>query len=336
MNVAMWAKALQVMPRVSKEEWSKLDIIARWLVMTRSAALVLSFMAAAIAGILAIRDSAFHFLPWLLVTIGLFMAHGTNNLLNDLIDYQKGIDKDNYFRAQYGPQPLVSGLMSMRELLTYAGVTGLIAAACGVYLIVTSQSPSNILILMAIGAFFVLFYTFPLKYIGLGELSVLLVWGPLMIAGGYYTITGAWNWNVVLASFPFGLGVASAIFGKHIDKYAADKEKHIRTLPVLIGERAARYGALAMMVLQYLVVIYLIVIGYFTPAMLLVLLALPSLRLCFRMLSHPRPDGPPADMPPNVWPLWFVAASFGHSRRFGGVFVLGLIIDTAIHLLGWW
>jgi 1,4-dihydroxy-2-naphthoate octaprenyltransferase len=99
MNVAMWAKALQVMPRVSKEEWSKLDIVARWLVATRSAALVLSFMAAAIAGILAVRDSAFQFLPWLLVTIGLFMAHGTNNFLNDLIDFQKGVDKDNYFRA---------------------------------------------------------------------------------------------------------------------------------------------------------------------------------------------------------------------------------------------
>jgi 1,4-dihydroxy-2-naphthoate octaprenyltransferase len=324
------------MPRVSKEEWAKLDIVARWLVATRSAALVLSFMAAAIAGILAIRDSAFQFLPWLLVTIGLFMAHGTNNFLNDLIDYQKGVDKDNYFRAQYGPQPLVTGLMSMRELLTYAGVTGLIAAACGVYLIMTSQNPVNILILTAIGAFFVLFYTFPLKYIGLGEVAVLLVWGPLMITGGYYTITGAWNWNVVLASFPFGLGVAAAIFGKHIDKYAADKEKHIRTLPVLIGERNARYGALAMMFLQYLVVIYLIVTGYFTPAMLLVLLALPALRLCFLMFRQPRPDGPPANMPPNVWPLWFVAASFDHSRRFGGAFMLGLIIDTVIHLMGWW
>ena len=336
MNVAMWAKALQVMPRVSKEEWAKLDIIARWLVATRSAALVLSFMAATIAGILALRDGEFHFVPWLLVTIGLFMAHGANNFLNDLVDYVKGVDKDNYFRAQYGPQPLVTGLMSMRELLTYAAVTGLIAAACGAYLIATSQTPTGIFILMAIGAFFVLFYTFPLKYIGLGELSVLLVWGPLMIGGGYYTITGQWDWNMVIASFPFGLGVASAIFGKHVDKYAADKEKHIYTLPVLIGERNARYGAVVMMVLQYVVVLYLIATRYFSPAMLLVLLALPSLRLCWLMFSKPRPDGPPANMPPNVWPLWFVAASFDHSRRFGGFFVLGLIIDTAIHLMNWW
>jgi hypothetical protein len=63
---------------------------------------------------------------WFVLTVGLVMAHGTNNLLNDLVDYQRGVDKDNYFRAQYGPQPLVTGLLSMKGLLTYAAVTGLI------------------------------------------------------------------------------------------------------------------------------------------------------------------------------------------------------------------
>ena len=334
MNIAMWGKALQVMPRVSKEEWAKLDIIARWLVATRSAALVLSFMAAAIAGILAVRDGKFDFVIWLLVTIGLFMAHGTNNLLNDLVDFEKGVDKDNYFRAQYGPQPLVSGLMTKKELLTYAGVTGLIAAAAGLAIVALRGTP--VLVLMAIGAFFVLFYTYPLKYFGLGELAVLLVWGPLMIVFGYYVITTEWNWNVVIASFPFGLGVAAAIFGKHIDKYEADKAKHIRTLPVLIGERNARYAAMAMMVLQYLVVVYLVIIRYFTPAMLIVLFALKTLRYVFQMFSQPRPASPPDNYPPNVWPLWFVASSFYHSRQFGGYFLVGLIIDTVLHLaFGW-
>jgi len=330
----MWGKALQVMPRVSKEEWAKLDIVARWLVATRSAALVLSFMAAAIAGILAVRDGKFDIWIWLLVTVGLFMAHGTNNLLNDFVDYEKGVDKDNYFRAQYGPQPLVTGLMTKKELLTYAAVTGLIAVLAGLAIVYVRGVPA--LVLMAIGAFFVLFYTYPLKYIGLGEITVLLVWGPLMIVSGYYVITQQWDWNIVIASFPFGLGVAAAIFGKHIDKYEADKAKRIHTLPVLLGERNARYGALAMMVLQYLLVAYLVIIRYFTPVMLIVVLALPTLRYVFQMFTKPRPANPPDNYPPNVWPLWFVASSFYHSRQFGGYFLIGLIIDTALHLLlGW-
>ncbi len=40
-----------------------------------------------------------------------------------------------------------------------------------------------------------------------------------MIGGGYYVITGQWNWNVVLASLPYALGPTTVIFGKHIDKY---------------------------------------------------------------------------------------------------------------------
>jgi 1,4-dihydroxy-2-naphthoate octaprenyltransferase len=53
---------------------------------------------------------------------------------------------------------------------------------------------------------FVLFYTWPSNN-ALGELAVLIVWGPLMIGGGYYVITGAWDWWVVLASLPYALGV---------------------------------------------------------------------------------------------------------------------------------
>lgn len=38
------------------------------------------------------------------------------------------------------------------------------------------------------GAFFLLFYTWPLKYYGLGEVSVFIVWGVLMVGGGTYTL----------------------------------------------------------------------------------------------------------------------------------------------------
>src|SRR5215470_5075543 len=200
MNVAMWAKAVNVIPRVSKEEWDGLDVISRWLIATRSVVLVMTFISAAIAGLLAARDGHFNILLWLLVTVGLLFAHATNNLVNDLTDHWKGVDKDNYFRAQYGPQPLEHGLMTRGQVLTYTAVTGLIALACGAVII--SQRGEGIVALLAAGAFFVLFYTWPLKYIGMGEVAVILVWGPLMVGGGYYVITGQISAPVVLASLP--------------------------------------------------------------------------------------------------------------------------------------
>ena len=184
MNIGMWRKALQVIPRISKEEWDRLDFVSKWLISTRAAVLIMTFISAAIAGILAIQHGRFHLAPWLLLTLGLIMAHATNNLVNDVIDYLKGVDKDNYFRAQYGPQPLEHGLLNLRQELIYAIITGLIALAAGVALVYL-RGPLALLLLF-LGVVFVLFYTFPLKYYGLGELTVLIVWGPLMIGGGYF------------------------------------------------------------------------------------------------------------------------------------------------------
>src|SRR6185295_9547084 len=203
MNTTMWARAVTVIPRVSKDEWNALDVISRWLIATRSAVLVMTLNSAIIAGLLAARDGKFDFLLWSLVTVGLLFAHATNNLVNDFTDHVKGVDKDNYFRAQYGPQPLEHGLMTRRQVLLYTAVTGLIALAAGAVLVAVRGEAT--LALLATGAFFVLFYTWPLKYIGMGEVAVIIVWGPLMVGGGYYVITGNVNADVILASMPCAL-----------------------------------------------------------------------------------------------------------------------------------
>jgi 1,4-dihydroxy-2-naphthoate octaprenyltransferase len=332
MNVGMWRKALSVIPRLSKDEWDGLDIISRWLIATRSAVLVMTFISAAIAGIMAYRVGKFDFINWLLLTIGLLMAHATNNLLNDLTDYRRGVDQDNYFRAQYGPQPLTHGFMTERQSWKYALVTGLIALAAGAYFVFTMGSSA--LILLAAGSFFVLFYTYPLKYIGLGEIAVLLVWGPLMIGGGYFVITGEWSWNVVLAGLPYALGVTGVIFGKHIDKYDDDKARGIHTLPVLIGERNARLILMGMTALQYLLVFYLVLIGFFTPVMLVVLLSYPILKIAWSAYRKPKPEEPPDNYDKSAWPLWFVGFAFLHNRRFGSWFLLGLLVDAFLRSRG--
>ncbi|MBN1667767.1 MAG: prenyltransferase [Anaerolineales bacterium] len=327
MNPAMWLKALQIIPRISKEEWARLDLISKWLISTRAAVLVMTFLSAALAGIFAYRTEQFDFGLWLLVTLGLILAHATNNLLNDYTDYTRGVDQDNYYRAQYGPQPLVHGLMSKRELLTYASVTGLLALGTGIALVVLRGGLTGWL--LAAGAVFVLFYTWPLKYIALGEIAVLVVWGPLMIGGGYYVISGSWDWNVVLGSLPYALGVTGVIFGKHIDKFELDKERRIFTLPVVLGEKQSRLTVVGMLVLQYALVIYLVITQFFTPAPLLIVLAIPTFLRIWPMFKQPKPDEKPADYP-DVWPNYFVAAAFIHNRAFGMWFLLGLILDVIL------
>ena len=325
MNPSMWLKALQVIPRLDKDEWNRLDVISKWLISSRAAVLIMTFISASIAGILAYQQGMFNFGKWFLLAIGLLLAHGTNNLLNDYTDFNRGVDEDNYFRNQYGPQPLVSGLMTKRQLLTYASISGGIALLAGLALVYLTGGLTIWFLLL--GAFFVLFYTYPLKYIALGEIAVLIVWGPLMIAGGYYAITGVWSWPVLIASMPYALGVTTVIFGKHIDKFDMDKAKNIHTLPVVLGERASRYIVLTMFALQYLLVIFLVITRFFSPILLIVLLALPEFLKVIPMFRKPRPAEKPADYP-DIWPGYFVAGAFVHNRRFGLLYLLGLILET--------
>jgi len=335
MNFAMWRKALNVIPEVSKDEWDRLDVISKWLISTRAAVLVMTFISAALAGLFAWRDGSFSFLPWIALTLGLILAHASNNIFNDYTDYVRGVDKDNYFRTIYGAQPVASGLMTKRQHLTYFAVTGLLALVAGLYLIFINANDPVIWILLTVGVFFVLFYTWPLKYIALGEVAVLLVWGPLMIGGGYYVLAHQWNWNVVIASLPYVFGVTTVIFGKHIDKIKIDHDKKIFTLPVIIGEKVARYSVLTMMILPYLFTFYLIATKFFTPVMLIVLFALPTFKQVYLALLKPKPDTRPEGFPNGQggWPLYFAPLAFGNNRSFGSMFMFGLLIDVALRLI---
>ena len=335
LDLPMWQKALNVIPEVSKDEWDRLDLVSRWLISTRAAVLIMTFLSAALAGIFALRDGAFQLLPWLALTFGLIMAHASNNIFNDFTDYVRGVDKDNYFRTIYGAQPVASGLLTKRQHLTYFSVTAFLALVAGIYLLVLDRWDPTVWFLLGAGIFFVLFYTWPLKYVAMGEAAVLLVWGPLMIGGGYYVLARNWDWNVVLASLPYVLGVTTVIFGKHIDKVSIDREKRIFTVPVLIGERISRFAVLVMMILPYLITGYLTATRFFTPALAIVLLALPTLLKTIPALRMPKPQTRPEGFPDGQggWPLYFAPLAFVNNRSFGMWFLVGVVLDTALRLI---
>ncbi|MGB7117623.1 MAG: prenyltransferase, partial [Anaerolineales bacterium] len=253
---------------------------------------------------------------------------------NDYTDFVRGVDEDNYFRTQYGVHPLVQGFWTKRQQLTWFAVSGILALLSGIYALIYSEFSPFVIGMFAFGALVLVLYTWPLKYMGLGELSIFLIWGPIMVSSVYVVLAKGWTenvWNVALVGVPFGLSVASINIGKHIDKLGDDKRKGVSTMPVIVGEKAARYINMAALVLIYVVILYLI-FGphYLTPVMLIVFLAGKRLLLALKMLSKPRPAEPPEDY--TFWPTWFSAFNFYHNRMFGGLFILGLVVDTLVRI----
>jgi 1,4-dihydroxy-2-naphthoate octaprenyltransferase len=156
-----------------------------------------------------------------------------------------------------------------------------------------------------------------------------------MVGGTYFVVSGGhWDNWVVLVSLVYALGPTTVLFGKHTDKLPEDRAKGIFTLPVIIGQKAARYTTIALWILQYVFVFALVADGKLGIAMLIVLLAIPILITTIKTFLVPRPQIKPEGPAGEGWPLYLVSHAFVYNRRFGLLFLLGLIVDVVFYKLG--
>ena len=301
------------------------DPVTRWLVVTRAGVLPMTFVSGLIAVLLAaVATVAVDWLNVVLAVVGIVVAHLANNLMNDLTDTDVGNDTADYPRALYAPHPILAGLVTRRQLLAGILLCQVIDLAIMITLIVRQDWW---IAAFALGGLFLSWaYTAPplrLKKIGLGELDVLVTWGPLMVGGVYYAGTGTLPWPVVVAAFVYALLPTTVLMGKHIDKLPYDAPAGTHTLPVLIGEPAAKVLTVGMMVAFYAGVVVLVVTGALPWPALIALGGLPTLAWVWRRYAEPKPVEPPPDNP--VWPLWWAPIAFIHARRAGGLLIVGLL-----------
>jgi 1,4-dihydroxy-2-naphthoate octaprenyltransferase len=326
MVVQNWLEVIQT-ANLSKDK--EMDAVSKWLIIVRAAVFSMTLTSAAIGGLLAAAVGAFSWGPFLLATVGLLLAHAANNMINDYYDLSGGVDTAEYPRALYAPHPILSGLISKQGLRNAIIAVNLIDVAIAAYL--TALRGWMVPLFAGLGFFISFFYVAPpirLKHIGLGEIGVFLVWGPLMTGGTYYVTAGEIPGWVFIASIPYAIIVMTVLMGKHLDKFEIDRSKGIHTLPVLLGYETARYATMALMVSFYLLILGLVATGTLGVWTLLVVFSLPRLVRVLGIYAKPRPAAPPPNFP--VWPLWYVAAAFYLNKLAGGLFILGLILNLVL------
>ena len=330
MRLANWK---EVMDTANLSPDKDMDLVSKWLIITRAAVFTMTATSAVIGGLLAaaVADNP-DWVNFALATFGLLIAHGGNNMNNDYFDLEGGVDTEDYARALYAPHPVLGGLVSQRRL---GGAVLLANALDLIILIVLSLRTGWPTVFFALAGLFIsFFYVAPplkLKHHALGELGVFLVWGPLMIGGTYFVTAGSLpTLGVWLATIPYGIAVITVLMGKHIDKVEADTAKQIRTLPVVLGEKTSLRLNVALMVGFYGVVLALVLTGTLGIWLLLVVLALPRLRAVLKLYREPKPSEPPEGY--TVWPLWYVSGAFYHNKRAGLLFVAGLLLNLLVPL----
>ncbi len=281
--------------------------IAVVLAASRLCVVFMTVYSVVIGGLLAALQGSFDPLVFVALLVAFSLSHVADNLLNDYSDYRKGIDTPGYFRALYGPHPLIDGIVTPRQALGFVATVLALDAVLAVYL--TLKAGIVIAALALLGALAMTSYAgvpFDAKRLGLGEAIVALVWGPVMAGGTLIAMGGRHSVEALLVYMPYAVTVSLVLVGKHLDKLPMDSAKMVGTLPVRLGEHASR--RLAALIATLAPIAAAVGVYLYTGSLLALATAAAGVivsTLAARVLLAGRPATPPSGW--RVWPLWYAA-----------------------------
>jgi len=264
------AQGTKVKPRMSAG-W-KFFVATRLPFLT--ATLVPVFLGIAVAA----YERRFSWPLMALTLVGAIAVHLGLNIANDIFDARSGADEVNLNPTMFsgGSRAIQYGLLTMRQMVTLSVVCYSVAIACG--LVLTWKSGLGLLWVGLAGILISVFYTAPpfrLVHRGLGELSVALGFGPIMVLGAYYVQTGHYALRPLLLSVPVAVFVMLILYANEIPDRVADAKAGKRTLVVRWTPDAviARYALSA--AVAYVVLIAGNVFGVLPRPTLIGLLTIP-------------------------------------------------------------
>lgn len=236
---------------------------------------------------------------FLLAFFGMVFLHSGANVLNDIIDFRKGLDKV--------PAPVSGGVVRRLITIREAKIASSLLFAIGTLMgLILAWLTSPLVLLIGIpGLLIGIFYSIggkiALKYHALGDLAVFLNFGILGALGAWFVQTGTFSWIPVLWAVPMSMLVIGILHANNWRDITSDREGNIYTIASMLGDKASLkyYGYLIFG--PFLVVLSLIIIPYFIfPNVTfmpftfgIVIISLPmALKLWQKALNRRKPKNP--------------------------------------------
>lgn len=210
---------------------------------------------------------------FILVFVGLILAHSAVNVLSDYFDYIRGADT---WRVLGSSRVLVDGLMKPKHHLSLGIVLLILSLAIGFYFVFAIDY--RVMYFIIPGLILGIFYTAPplgLKYRALGDLAVFFAFGPIMTLGVYFIQTQEISWLPVVLSIPIGLLTTAILHGNNFRDIKEDIEAGYKTLAGIIGTKASSYYYTLLVLFAYLLTVYLVLKNFLPTAAVISLVTLP-------------------------------------------------------------
>ena len=165
-----------------------------------------------------------------------FIQIGTN-YVNDALDFKKGADT----HTRLGPLRVTqAGLLSAEAVLRGAYVCFVLAALCGIPLILRGGWPIAVIGVASIVAAYA--YTggpYPLAYHGLGEVFVMIFFGFVAVCGSFYLQRLTLDSSAWIGGFAVGALAVVILAINNLRDIENDRASNKRTLAARFGPRFA-------------------------------------------------------------------------------------------------
>jgi len=280
---------------------TKPSFLKKWWISIRPFSLPASTMPVIFGTVLAVvyGEASFNVWYFLMAITGMIILHGASNIISDIHDFKRGLDKE--------PNPVSGGvvrkIISIKEAKRASIILFAVGAAIG--LVLTYLVGLWLLAIGVAGLLIGMFYTtgtrISLKYNALGDLAVFMDFGILGALGAWYVQAGELSWIPVIWSIPMATLVIAILHANNWRDIKSDNSCNIITIASLLGDKKSLryYGVLIygpfVMVLGLIIVPHL-----FTPEVtampytfLITLLALPiAFNLWKKALKRYNPEKP--------------------------------------------
>ena len=223
--------------------------VKTWLMQMRAPFLLLTPVSVFVGVSVAVNESVdINYTYFALALVGALLAHVSVNVLNEYFDYRSGVDfKTVRTPFSGGSGVLPAGLLNPSSvyILGVACIATIIAIG-GYFIYVYGAA---IIPLGIIGIITIYFYTTHLtKMPLLCAIAPGLGFGPLMVMGTYFALTGTYSLAAGLASLVPGFLVSNLLLLNQFPDVEADASASRRHLPIAIG-RERSSGVYALLVL---------------------------------------------------------------------------------------
>ncbi|EFA08690.1 ubiA prenyltransferase domain-containing protein 1 homolog [Tribolium castaneum] len=179
----------------------------------------------------------FNYATLLLTIFTVVSVHGAGNVVNTYFDYVKGIDN-----RKSDDRILVDHILTKDEVVSLGAL--LYFAGCVGFILLAALSPAKMehLALVYFGGLSSSFlYTggIGFKYIALGDVLILILFGPISVLFAFMSQTGRVEWATIYYAIPLALNTEAILHSNNTRDSESDKKVGIVTLAIIIGHTAS-------------------------------------------------------------------------------------------------